>query len=253
MSDVKKQWKEREELSIGELEDIWFANRNFEMARSIILAVKDFQKITLEEKLEFLQSVLYEQNNLSRESEFQYICNPLLETFLFLLPEWKQESSDRNGRPYARLILVLLSKKDFYSYINISAGQVKKFVHSYLNNVRKEDMKEYPIIDVLINNRMFKELVNYNFVSDETIKTLWDFLFTKPGNYADEYLKIINLDHFLNVRREPNSDRMKELLCSWDKIENRHALSTLWTLLAKKGELQKIFGVEKTEEIKKTE
>ncbi|MDP1629554.1 MAG: hypothetical protein Q8L57_02955, partial [bacterium] len=142
--------------------------------------------------------------------------------------------------------------KNIHHFIRLSAGQIKKFVHSYLNSVKKEDMvEEYLIVDVLINNQMLEELVNYNFVSDGTIAKLWDFLFKKDsyddGSYYDIFLRYDrgNLDFA--------PKRAKELLLSWDKVENRHALSTLWTLLAKRGDLQKIFGPEKAEEIKKAE
>jgi hypothetical protein len=267
MAEIKKQWKEREELSISELEDIWFANRNLEMARSIILAVKDFQKISLEEKLEFLRNVFYEESNLWDAGAYgkleKYIKGPLLETFLFLLPEWKQEFAEKTEN--GRLIINLLSYKDIYSHISVSAGQIKKFIHSYLNNVKKEEMEgsweESWIVDILINNRMFEELVNYNFVSDRAVEGLWDFLFSKENKiWSGSYFRFLFSDATWLVEetakqklRIEKKEKIKSHLLSWDKVENRHALSTLWTLLAKRGDLKKIFEDEKAKEIKKAE
>ncbi len=244
----KKQWKEREEFSISELEDIWFVNRNLEMARTIILAVKNFQKITLEEKLKFLTDVFHEDSDLqmikSREKLMKYILSPLLETFLFLLPEWKQEQEQEFAERFTekmkngRLILVLLSFESIYPYISVSAGQIKKFVHSYLNSVKKENIDEEWTVEILINNRMFEELVNYNFISNEAIEKLWDFIFID----ADHCYNCSSL--FWTLSGKPADKRIKrvrELLLSWDKVENRHALATLWTLLTKRGDLEKIF------------
>jgi hypothetical protein len=242
MSETQKHWKEREEISINELEDMWFANRNLEMAKHYILAVKDFQKISLEEKLWFLRNVLHEKSNLWRNSDYEkldkYIKGPLLETFLFLLPEWKQEFAERTET--GKLILALLSHKDINFHISVSDGQIKKFVHSYLNSVKKEDMQEYLIVDVLISNRMFEELVNYNFVSLRSVNKLWNFIFSGWISCGDvSYYCLIQAT--LNGVEEYQG-KVRELLFSWDKVENRHALATLWTLLAKRGDLEKIFG-----------
>ena len=278
----KKQWKEREDLSISELEDIWFANRNLEMARSIILAVKDFQKIFLEEKLEFLSNIFHESSNLKEESNLEitksqeklekYIYGPLLETFLFFLPEWKQELHDKEGWLYTYLILILLSNANNCLHAHISAGQIKKFVHSYLNSVKKEGMPKSLVLDILINNKMFEELINYNFLSDPTIVKLWKFVFhglifkednedlskryhIDPIDRCEAFgQNIFDEDHRKNrVVARDEYLKLKDFLLFWDKVENRHALATLWTLLAKRGDLEKIFGAEKAEEVKKAE
>ncbi len=240
----KKQWKGRKELSISELEDLWFANRNLEMARSIILAVKDFQKISLEEKLKFLCNVYYENSiydSFCRNEKLKYyIESPLLGSFLFLLPEWKQEFADKDS---TKLIFVILSHEDIYSHISVSAGQIKKFVHSYLNSVKKEDMEEHLIVEVLINNRMFEEMINYNFVSDETVKILWDVVFKQniEIDYGYCYCALFKAYYTDSIDSKKREKKIKEFLLSWDKVKNRHALATLWTLLAKRGDLEKIF------------
>lgn len=254
----KKQWKEREFASISELEDLWLDNRNLEIARSIILAVKDFQKISLEERLHFLDSLVFDVrsdllNEIGGEKTEKYIGGPLLETFLFLLPEWKQEF-EKYGRTILQLCRCSYTDNSYYA---IPTGKIKKFIHSYLNSVKKENIPEETTIHLMIKNGMFEELVNYNFISDTTLKVLWDFLFTKSGNYADEYEEVVDAGWWLNDRkpnfsgirellydRKPNLSRMRELLCFWDKVENRHALATLWTILAKRGDLEKIFSTE---------
>ncbi len=231
MSEVKRQWKEREEISISELEDMWFANRNLEMARSIIWAVKDFQKITQEEKLAFLNSIFREQSNLNRERESRYISGPLLDVFLFLLPEWEWKIAEQ----YTRLIFILLSNTTHNFYV--SAGRIKKFVHSYLNSLKKEDMiEEHLIVDALINNRMFEEMVNYSFISNSTVGRLWNFVFNAEFTEQSFFRLFPDFPEITH-----NKGRIRELLLSWDKVENRHALSVLWTLLAKRGDLEKIF------------
>ena len=108
-------------------------------------------------------------------------------------------------------------------------------------------MDENVIAEILINNGMFEELVNYNFVYDRTVRKLFEFVYKgciyvyDPGFAFVQFLESDRRD--VSVFKK----QLKEMLFSWDKIENRHALATLWTLLAKRGDLKKIFDAEQAQ------
>jgi hypothetical protein len=249
----EKQWREGTQISIGELRDLWDANNKLEVAKCLILGIKEIN-LPLEEKVEFLRNIfpIHLSKALRNENLKTYIIKPILDTFLTLVPEWKEEFSN-----FGRTILFLLSHRDSVSMAEGLSGRIKKFVHSYLNKVKKENMNEYVIADVLIYHGMFEELVNYNFISDNTTDKLFDFIFP-PEKFASRYESKFGLEQFRvwinNINNlEYRKEKLKSFLFSWDKVENRHALATLWTLLAKRGDLKKIFEDEKAEEIKKAE
>jgi len=255
---MEKEWKDRP-ASIAEFEMLWDVNKNLEIAKALILSLKDIEGLSFQEKLEFLLPI--------SDSAFH---KPILEVILDLVPECTKYNKDYH-------VEILKHIKDSMTMdIKNCMGRIKKFVHSVLNTYGKENNEDTflygrtptLICQVLIQCGMFEELINYNFTDISSIVKLWDHVFVKDADsntLAFQYSIIFEwpencyggLSHLgprdVSTISRKNKQKISELLCSWDKIENRHALATLWTLLAKRGDLEKIFGAEKAEEIKKVE
>lgn len=251
---VKKTWRERTQISIGELEDLFLDNSKLPIARCYLSGLKDFE-MPLKEKVEFIKNVLKLRNEGSGfdfQKELTYLEMPAVEAFLELVPEWNDNFVDC-GR---RIIWVLSSQRFVAGQSNGSQAKVKKFLRSYLNSVKKEEMDESFIIKALVINGMLEELINYNFTSIEAFKYLWDYLFCRAlyPNTTDKKESYFDLFMSFSTNKKESRQRARELFLSWDRWDtskDRHALAVLHAILTKGselGELKEILlGEEKSE------
>ena len=230
------KWKTRG-ISIGEFEDIWGANTRLELAESLITSLKSIETITKEDKVGFLvDNIIFRARNWflealedERSVEYRLLMGPYkaaLAAFFDLVPVWPDYEGGINihcGR-----VLRELNGLPSCATGNL-AGKIKIFIRSYLNTNKKEDIDRWAVGPVMVKNQMFEELLSYDFTSDEVVKELWSIVFPGNGNPILYY----------------NGQGLREKLVQALR-ENRepHAVSTLLRILAKRGDLEKIFRVE---------
>ena len=238
-----KTWKEQK-ISRGELEDLWEQNIDYEVAEKLLLVLRDAEDISLKHKVSFLTNLISDYNpknfgdlpeSIRMEVDHRIhwprahqIRAEAFQIFLELVPEWNDEFEYQCRGIIDYLGWPAFGEADRKGY----EGKIKKFVHSYLNTHKKEEMDEHGIAKALVNNRMFEELVNYDFVSHTAVNALWKYVFGQEihGLYGS------------------GIDIAGKLSKAWKKSQDsqtRHALSVIHYLLAKRGDLEKIFQVEK--------
>lgn len=243
-----RKWTRRRDLTIGEFEDIWDSTNRYEVAEGLLSVLPAMEGISHGDKINFLTDLVLLIREINEPAEDDRLRNvgadpdklkkhillPAVRAFFEIVPSW-----DRNLDDCCRKMLVSLSYlTESKTLLERLGSKIKKFVHSCLNICRKEEIDEMVLAKVLINCGMFEELANYNFVSDATIDCLARQVLNRPITSHFKY--------FVGEIKEP-------ILAALKENREPHALSVLLRLLAKRGDLEKIFKAEKAEEIKKAE
>lgn len=242
-----KEWRERP-ISIGEFENLWEQNNKLEVAKALLGLLKDAKAVSKKEKVIFLNELI-EDHNLGEAAELKYLA---VKFFLEIVPVWDNEFGEECKNILSFLSHIWEDERKGWE------NKIKIFLHSVLNGKKKAETDYYMskiLGQALIRNRMLEELVNYyDILSPEAMREilpeLWEFVFDWR-TYNRSNFNVLLCGKGEEVERARKC--VVEALFSWDKVKNRHALATLWTLLAKRGDLNKIFGTKKTEEIKKAE
>lgn len=245
-----QKWVRRRDLTIGEFEDVWNANNRYEVAKGLLMVLPEMEGISREDKIGFLNQLVLEIRNIDTGGEkerleclqvnpdklIQNLLKPALSAFFELVPIW-----DKALEKYCQLMLVNLSYLSTISGESLRGfkGQIKQFVHSYLNTHPKKEIKENDTINILIHNRMFEELINYGLNLDVAIDGLWRLIFNESLDYFSIWA------HPWMSNAERNRYRFDKLSTALKENREPHAVSTLLRLLVKKEDLEKIFQVEK--------
>lgn len=227
---MEKAWK-KEPLTFEQFKDLWEQNNKLELAKAYLVVLKESVSVPLEDKIRFLSQVISD-------------CAANLRAYLV------EAGSSEIRSLAAKTFLEIMPKCDHMVYLELMdclgeltdeqkkgwEWKIKTFAHSYLDNsVNKKVIFDNPVVvKMLIHNRMFEEMVNYDFISDLVIGRLVIYLFPQcfsPWCISEYHLW--DKDDFESLSREIH----KALR------ENRepHAVSVLLRLLAKRGDLDKIF------------
>lgn len=232
-----KKWKDRP-ITIGEFEDLWEENRRFEGAGMLLYLLREAGSIPQEEKIRFLgnlieESLFQSKNGLLYEKDVrnQKLKAIATKIFLELLPTWNDQFERECKIVVSQLGKISPEERRGWEH------KIKTFLRSFLNTKRKKDYGNFFLEDLnraLINNRMFNELVNYDF-SDELLMNqdygLKGFLFGDKG-----YLSVD-----LSIALKNPQNLKKAIIKAFKEGKELHALSVFLHLLAKRGDLEKIF------------
>lgn len=236
--ELLKQWKEKP-ITIEQFEDMWDQNNKVEAARSYISLLREVEGISLRDKVTFLARLVDASEHVfgsfwtgseidSRNSELKAMA---ARTFLELVPTWNDEFQTECHRVFRELKHLSSELRKGWE------NKIKTFVHSLLDTKQKEInvFWKYTVPEVLVNNRMFEEMINYDYTGEPAVGALAAFLFPDRFPGFQDWTRSLSLNSVM----KDLSSRLSQAL-----QENRepHAVSTLLRLLAKRGDLEKIFS-----------
>jgi len=244
MKEEKKEWKKVKNFMIfDDFVRIIEETSSIDVVCSQISTMASANQLTTYEKIDCIRYILTHRF-------FPYtkdVHENAAKVFFSIVPVWIKDHTPSNLLACTHDIFMQLSVANTGEHSIDTRNffiKVRKFVQSYLNSWKEKEIDKELVAMVLINHKMFEELVNYNFVSDDVVLRLCGLVFFGQGYSCNPCYA---LERSLRGLRSDGSvfkfkEQVKQMLLSWDKVENRHALATLHTLLAMRGDLQKIFG-----------